>query len=140
MNEQRPMQIQEQWAQAAMSGDLDAFEDIIAPDIVDHDPAAGQPPGAAGYKFFFSQLRAAFPDLTITPEHAIVTDDEVAMAYTIAGTQRGPFQGIPPTGKSVRARGMQIARFHNGKAVERWGSSDELGILKQLGASVRGTS
>ena len=29
---------------------------------------------------------------------------------------------------------MQIGRFEAGKMVERWGSSDELGILKQIGA------
>jgi predicted ester cyclase len=29
---------------------------------------------------------------------------------------------------------MQIARFENGKMVERWGSSDELGLLEQIGA------
>ena len=28
---------------------------------------------------------------------------------------------------------MQIGRFEDGKIVERWGSSDELGILQQLG-------
>jgi len=42
--------------------------------------------------------------------------------------------GVPATGKRIKARGMQIARFENGKMVERWGSSDELGILKQIGA------
>jgi hypothetical protein len=31
---------------------------------------------------------------------------------------------------------MQIARFEDGKIVERWGSSDELGILLKLGAKV----
>ncbi len=30
---------------------------------------------------------------------------------------------------------MQIGRFVDGKMVERWGSSDELGILKQIGPS-----
>jgi predicted ester cyclase len=28
---------------------------------------------------------------------------------------------------------MQISRFADGKMVERWGSSDELGMLRQLG-------
>jgi hypothetical protein len=28
---------------------------------------------------------------------------------------------------------MQISRFADGKMVERWGSSDELGMLQQLG-------
>ena len=32
--------------------------------------------------------------------------------------------------RRVKARGMQIARYENGKLVERWGSPDELGILK----------
>ncbi len=29
---------------------------------------------------------------------------------------------------------MRSGRFENGRIVERWGSSDELGILHQLGA------
>jgi predicted ester cyclase len=29
---------------------------------------------------------------------------------------------------------MQLGRFADGKMVERWGASDELGILKQIGA------
>jgi predicted ester cyclase len=54
----------------------------------------------------------------------------------MTGTHRGTFQGIVPTGKRIQARGMMIARFEGGKIAERWGSSDELGILKQLGAVV----
>jgi predicted ester cyclase len=41
--------------------------------------------------------------------------------------------GIPPTGKKVSIRGVQISKFRDGKMVERWGSSDELGMLQQLG-------
>jgi hypothetical protein len=58
MSQQSPMQIQQRWTQAATSEDLDAFDEIIAPDIVDHDLAPGQAPRPAGYKTFFSQLRA----------------------------------------------------------------------------------
>lgn len=58
------------------------------------------------------------------------------MAYKIHGTHNGDFLGIAPTGKTVEARGMQIARYEDGKIVERWGSSDELGLVKQLGASI----
>ena len=29
---------------------------------------------------------------------------------------------------------MQIGRFENGQIVERWGSTDEPGIMQQLGA------
>ncbi|MBA2550007.1 MAG: ester cyclase, partial [Nocardioidaceae bacterium] len=44
--------------------------------------------------------------------------------------------GIAPTGRKIEVRGVQIGRFEDGKIVERWGSSDELGILQQLGATV----
>lgn len=62
--------------------------------------------------------------------------DQVAFAYEITGTHDGDFNGVAATGKSIKVRGMQIGRFEDGKMVERWGSSDELGILKQIGAAL----
>ncbi|MGW4597279.1 ester cyclase, partial [Streptomyces sp. NPDC004457] len=89
---------------------------------------------AAGYKAMFGELRAAFPDLNVAVEHLVATDDELAFAYTISGTHLGPLMGHPPTGRKVSYRGMQISRFDSdGRLVERWGSSDELGMLRQLG-------
>ena len=49
------------------------------------------------------------------------------------GTHDGPFQGHDATGKKIEVRGVQIGRFADGKLVERWGSSDERGIMTQLG-------
>jgi steroid delta-isomerase-like uncharacterized protein len=127
------MATQERLANAVNNGQLDDLDQVFAQSVVDHDPAPDQGPGPAGFKQFFSTLRSAFPDLHITPEHMDSTEDDIALAYTITGTHQGDFLGIAPTGKQISARGMQIARFEDGKIVERWGSSDELGILKQLG-------
>ncbi len=127
---------QEKLASAAMSGDLDAFDEVFSPDVVDHDPAPDQGPGPDGFKTFFSALRTAFPDLHIEVQHSVEDDDNIAIAYTLTGTHDGDFEGIEPTGKKIEIRGMQIARFDDdAKIVERWGSSDELGILKQLDAA-----
>lgn len=60
-------------------------------------------------------------------------EDNVAISYTVTGTHNGDFLGIPATGRPIKARGVQVARFENGKIVERWGSSDQLGILQQIG-------
>ncbi len=79
-------------------------------------------------------MRTAFPDFSVDVEHLVATDDEVALAYTLSGTHQGEFMGVASTGRTVRARGCQVGRFEDGKLVERWGSSDELGILKQLQA------
>lgn len=135
MSREKNMATQERLGAAVVSGNLADLNDVFAPNVVDHDPAPDQGPGPEGFKQFFTTLRAAFPDLNIAPEHVVVDDDNVALAYTITGTQQGDFLGIAPTGKRIKARGMQIGRFEGGKIVERWGSSDELGILRQLGAS-----
>lgn len=122
--------------EAINKGNLEEFHQIFAANVVDHDPAPDQGKGPEGFVGFFTQFRHAFPDLKIAVEHMVADEDNVAIAYTVTGTQQGPFQGIPATGKKIKARGMQIAKFNSeAKITERWGSSDELGILQQIGAS-----
>jgi steroid delta-isomerase-like uncharacterized protein len=122
------------FAEAVNSGNFDIFDQVVAPDCVDHDPAAGQVVGPAGYRMFFSGMRAAFPDMAVALETMVANDDTIAFAYTLTGTHKGPLMAIPPSGKKVRIRGLQISKFKGGKMVERWGSSDELTLLKQIGA------
>lgn len=126
---------QEKFGESVNSGNLDALDEVIAPDAVDHDPAPIQGPGPEGFKRFFGMMRNAFPDLGITVEHMVADDETVAFAYTITGTHEGDFLGVAPTGKSISARGCQVGRFRDGMLVERWGSSDELGMLQQLDAA-----
>ena len=121
--------------EAINKGNLEEFNDVFAADVKDHDPAPDQGQGPQGFIGFFTQFRHAFPDLKIAVEHMVADEDNVAIAYTMTGTQEGPFQGIPATGKKVKARGMQIAKFNSdAKITERWGSSDEMGIMQQIGA------
>jgi steroid delta-isomerase-like uncharacterized protein len=121
---------------AVNKGDLNVFNEVFAPNVKDHDPAPNQGQGPEGFIEFFTQFRNAFPDLKIAVEQMVADDDKVAIAYTITGTQEGPFQGIPATGRKIKARGVQISKFNSdGKIVERWGSSDEAGILQQIGAT-----
>ena len=125
---------QERFAEGVNTGNFDIFDEVVAPDVVDHDPAPEQGPGPQGFKDMFANLRAAFPDLEVTPEHMTATDEDVALAYTVSGTHRGDFLGVAPTGRRITARGVQIGRFRDGQLVERWGSSDQMSILQQLGA------
>jgi len=127
---------QERAAALLNSGDVDGFVDaLFAPDAVDHDPAPGQGPGREGYRTFFHALTTAFPDAHLQPLVNVVDEDKIAFAYTLTGTHRGDFNGIAPTGNRIEVTGLQIGRFEGGQIVERWGSSDELGILTQLGAA-----
>ncbi len=130
---------QEKAAALLNSGDVDGFVDtLFAVDAIDHDPAPGQGPGREGYRSFFHTLTTAFPDAHIEPQVSVADEDTIAFAYTLTGTHRGDFQGVPATGSRIEVRGLQIGRFENGQIVERWGSTDELGILQQIGAAPGG--
>lgn len=134
MTKQANLAATERWgAEVASAGDYDVLDEILAPGFVDHDPAPDQEPGIDGLKGFFRKMRAAFPDLKAEPVEIAATDDHVAMRYTLSGTHEGPFQGVAPTGRRFEVSALQLARFENGRCVERWGSTDELGMMKQLG-------
>ncbi|MGH3614120.1 MAG: ester cyclase [Pseudonocardia sp.] len=118
------------------AGDVDAaVNTLFAENAVDHDPAPGQGQGREGYRTFFHTLATAFPDARIEPVAMVADDEHVCLAYTLTGTHQGDFIGVAPTGRRIEVRGLQIGRFANGQIIERWGSTDELGIMQQLGAS-----
>jgi steroid delta-isomerase-like uncharacterized protein len=123
------------FAEAVNTGNYALFSDVVAADCVDHDPSPRQAPGPDGYRALFTEMRGAFPDLKVEVADVVADEESIAAAYTLTGTQNGPLMGIAPTGKKMRIRGVQIARFRGGKMVERWGSSDQLGMLQQIGAS-----
>jgi len=134
MSKEDNLAVQQKFGGAVNSGDLEQLRDLIAQDVVDHDPAPDQGAGPEGYIRLFASLRTSFPDLAVSVDTLVMDEDKIAIAYTLTGTQKGEFLGVAPTGRKVRARGVQIARFQGGKMVERWGSSDQLGILQQIGA------
>jgi len=125
---------QEHLASNINAGNVDAAVESFAQDAVDHDPAPGQDSGREGFKTFWATLTSAFPDAHLEARHVVADEEHVVVAYTLTGTHEGEFEGIAPTGRKIEVNGIQIGRFEDGKIVERWGSSDELGLLKQLGA------
>jgi steroid delta-isomerase-like uncharacterized protein len=133
MNIEDNKQAQKKFGKAINSGNLEKLRDLVSQNVKDHDPAPNQAPGAQGYIDFFSMMRNAFPNMEVEVETMVAAEDKVAFAYTLTGTHKGDFMGVSATNKDIKVRGMQISRFENGKMVERWGSSDELGILKQIG-------
>jgi predicted ester cyclase len=134
MSVQENMVAQEKFGAAVNSGKLEGLRDAVAPKALDHDPAPGQGLGPEGFIKMFGEMRASFPDLNVAVDKVVTDNDNIAIAYTLTGTHKGSFLGVAPTGRRISARGVQIARFEKGMLVERWGSSDQLGILRQIDA------
>lgn len=114
-------------------GELDRASALVAAEFAEHNPMPGQAPGLEGFKQVVTSLRAAFPDLHITIDELVAEADLVSARLTARGTHKGPFQGIPPKGKSVAWEGISILRIEDGKIVERWFHADVLGLRLQLG-------
>jgi steroid delta-isomerase-like uncharacterized protein len=114
--------------------DLAAAEALMAPDAVNHSPLPGEPPGVEGFRYRMGVIFAAFPDIHFTTEAMIAEGDKVCTRGTMAGTNTGPFMGMPPTGKRVTVTYIDILRVAEGKFVEHWAQLDQLGMMQQLGA------
>jgi len=136
MSKETNIAAQKKFGEAINTGDFETFNELVAENSIDHDPAPGQIPGPKGYADLFGKLRAAFPDMKVAVEQLSADDDTVSFAYRVTGTHKGEFLGIPASGNTVNFRGMQISKFKDGKMTERWGSSDELGILQQIGVQL----
>jgi steroid delta-isomerase-like uncharacterized protein len=114
------------------TGDADVFDEVLPPDFVYHQPMT--PPDLGGFKQFLPMFRTALPDMRFTVEDLIAEGDKVVDRITFQATHQGELMGIPPTGNTVTVTEMHISRIADGKIVERWGQSDMLGMMQQLGA------
>ena len=115
-------------------GDEAVAEAIIHPDFVDHTNPPGMQHGIAGHKAVVRLFRSVFPDLEWRIDDLIAEGDKVVARTTMRGTHRGKFFGIPPTGTVVEMTGVHVMRIADGRIVEHWGSNDDLGLMRQLGA------
>jgi steroid delta-isomerase-like uncharacterized protein len=123
---------------AISRGDADALDELMAPDIVDHNPVPDQAPGVEGFKQWMATARDSFPDLSGTVEDVLAEGDRVAARVMWHGTHAGEFLGVPPTGRTVSFPAFHIVRFSGRRAVEWWGTADLLSVIQQLGANVSG--
>ena len=85
---------------------------------------------------------AAFPGYTLSVEQMIAEDDLVAVIGRASGTHKGPFMGMPPTGKSWEVPLHITYRVKDRKIVEHWLVLDTAAFMQQLGMipSNEGTS
>lgn len=112
------------------TGDLSLVPSLISPDYV--DPRG--PRGPEGFAAGLQMIRAAFPDWTSQVDELIAEGDTVAARWTVRGTHRGDFMGIPATGRPVEMQECGFLRFRGGRLVEIQRVADELSLLRQLGA------
>ena len=107
---------------------------IFSPDYVDHNPLPGQQEGREGLEQLLGVYHAAFPDLRVTNDETLVDGDRAVLRWTAVGTHEGNQLGPPASHRQVRMTGIDIIHVREGLIAERWGETNGLETLQQLGA------
>ena len=117
------------------AGDIDGFGRQLADDFAEREDLPGFPPTRDGVVQYFRSFLAAFPDLRMVPEDVIASGSKAVARVRATGTHKGPFMGMPPTGKRVDVSLIDIIRWgDDGLAREHWGVFDQFTMMQQLGA------
>ena len=114
---------------------FEVIKEIISPSHALQAPnVAGSAVGPDAYKRQTTFFLAGYPDLHWTVEDLIAEGAKVVACWSIAGTHKGDFMGIPATNKKVSVDGMTIHHIANGKIMDSYSNWDALGMMRQLGA------
>ncbi len=127
------------WFEAMNRGRAEALKllnEIYLPKYVCHDAVAGDIVGVDGLRNFLVEFYEAFPDLSFRMEKMICEGDLVSSRFTVSGTHKGVFMGIPPTGKRILVQSMCMTLIRDGKIAEEWQVWDAHTILKHISPEV----
>ena len=114
-------------------GHIDQAQAFVWEDVVEQVPFPGQGLGLSGLQDVLRGMKAAFPDIHWNIEEQISEGDRVMSRFTWTGTHRGPFLGIPPTGRQVSVWGVVIDRLVDGRIKQTRIIMDALGMMAQMG-------
>ena len=115
------------------AGNFAVFDELLAPDFVNHDPANPTARDRDGLKQYWAALCAGFPDQHTVAEELLADGDKVVKRAAFRATHTGTFNGLPPTGKQVTNASISIYRIVDGRITAIWWGYDNLGVLQQLG-------
>lgn len=76
---------------------------------------------------------AAFPGYEMHIEMLIAEDDLVSIIGRASGAHKGPFMGMPPTGKTWDVPIHITYQVKDGKIVDHWMVIDSAAFMQQLG-------
>ncbi len=119
----------QKFVEAYNKRNLDAFNDLLAPDYFDHTNQVG----VEGLKQLMNMAFKAFPDFHETIEEIIAEGDKVWARIIFEGTHTGEWMGLAPTGKKIKTEMVDIFRIVNGKLVEYRDVNSNLDFLTKLG-------
>jgi predicted ester cyclase len=126
------MALARRFMEARIKGDLEAVDEMMAPDFVSRTPLLSvQEPDRDDAIRAIAQLSAAISNPSIHFEDQVAQGDKVVSRFVVHATHdRGELMGVAPTGRELTWMAIFIHRISEGKIAEEWGGS--LGLSELL--------
>jgi predicted ester cyclase len=112
--------------------DRNLVEETLDAEFRSHDWPEDSKTGVDGFYEFYNPVLKSFPDTRYTVNDLISEGDKVVVYWTLFGTQKGEFMGIPPTNVEIEMNGIAIYRLENEKMLERWVVYDLFSLVAQI--------
>ena len=130
-------QLLDRYVERYNAGDLDGVMDLYAEDAVQIMPD-GTYEGWSTVRERLAQELDGFTDLNHTVRSFVEQGDLFADEWTFVGTHTGSFRlpdgtELPPTGKRVEIRGMEVVQVRDRKIVLNSLYYDTMAVAVQLG-------
>jgi steroid delta-isomerase-like uncharacterized protein len=124
-----------QFLQFINTADENLAQQLISPVAKFYVPGQSEPlQGPKGYLMIIAIMRGGFPDIQWTIDEMITENNKVAVRFTMRGTHKGVFFGVPATEKPVVVQAINFYRLADNQIIEEFGQPDMLGLLTQIGA------
>jgi predicted SnoaL-like aldol condensation-catalyzing enzyme len=111
----------------------DLLGEIVAEDVIIHDPLAGELQGREALDGLIKFFHAAFHWTETLLDRMIAEGDLVALMHRHPVTHHGDFMGAAPTGRSFTVPGTEIFRIADGKIAEFWRFDADGYLFMQVG-------
>jgi steroid delta-isomerase-like uncharacterized protein len=119
-------------------GDLDAVDDLVAPDFVAHGQGGSEATrGREAFREWLRWYTSAFTEREWTVHDVISEGEKVVARNSGWVTYGGVLLGIPSEGQRVLETGILILRVEDGLVREAWSELSDLRVVMQPGAFSR---
>ena len=110
----------------------DLVEDVMNGNDLDRLEQLCEPQLASKLRVAFTQFRTAFPDWRQELIETVTDGRTVVARMRCTGTHHGTWQGLAPTGRSMRVDEVHFFRIGDDRLAGVWGLEDTWTRMRQL--------
>ncbi len=110
------------WEETYYRGNINALDEIYAPDVVIHAPPYPDAKGVDSYKHHAAEALQLYSNIRYDWEETTVEGNTIVDRFTMHMKHTGQIQTlpVPPTGREISVKCCRVAHLKDGKIIEEF--------------------